>query len=274
VDVETLHRRPAGALGLNEIGRVEITTGQPLCFDSYRVNVATGGFILIDRDTNATAAAGMIRGEVSVSDRPPASPTRSTDVVWQGWNIPRAEREQQNGHRAGVIWLTGLPGAGKTTIARGVERRLFARGCRTMLLDGDQLRHGLCGDLGFSPADRAENIRRAGEVARLFFEQGCLVLCAFVSPYRQDRDRLRTLFPDGQFLEVFVKASPDTCRRRDPKGHYSRADGGMIEQFTGRSAPYEEPPSPDLTLDTDHLGASDASSLVVEHIRTAGFLDP
>ena len=183
VDVETLHRRPAGALGLNEIGRVEIMTGQPLCFDSYRVNVATGGFILIDRDTNATVAAGMIRGEVRVSDRPPASPMRSTDVVWQGWNIPRAEREQQNGHRAGVIWLTGLPGAGKTTIARAVERLLFARGCRTMLLDGDQLRHGLCGDLGFSPADRAENIRRAGEVARLFFEQGCLVLCAFVSPY-------------------------------------------------------------------------------------------
>ena len=249
------------------------TATRPLFFDSYRVNVATGGFILIDADTNATVAAGMIRGEVREPDRPQPLPMTSPDVVWQGWNIPRSEREQQNHHRAGVLWLTGLSGAGKTTIAREVERRLFDRGFHTMLLDGDQLRHGLCGDLGFSPADRAENVRRAGEAARLFFEQGCLVLCAFVSPYRKDRERLRALFPEGYFLEVFVKASLDTCRGRDPKGLYDRAGSGQITRFTGLSAPYEEPAAPDLTLDTERLSVAEGAQLILARLESLGLID-
>jgi bifunctional enzyme CysN/CysC len=271
IDVDTLHREPVSALGLNEIGRVEITTGQPICFDSYRVNVATGGFILVDPDTDATVAAGMIRGEVREGPFPPGS--KRSDVVWEDWNVPRADRERQNRHHAAVVWLTGLSGSGKTTIAREVERQLFERGCHTMLLDGDQLRHGLCRDLTFSPSDRAENIRRAGEVARLFFEQGCIVLCAFVSPYTEDRARARALLPAGRFLEVFVKASVDTCRRRDPKGLYARAGSGQVTHLTGVSAPYEEPVAPELTLDTESLSATEAAALILRELESRQLFD-
>jgi bifunctional enzyme CysN/CysC len=272
VDVDTLHREPASTLGLNDIGRVEVSTGEPLFFDSYRVNSATGSFILIDPFTNATVAAGMIRGEVRQIRQPKTAAGVSTDVVWQGWNIPREEREAAHGHRAGVIWLTGLSGSGKTTIAREVERRLFDERCRTMLLDGDNLRHGLCADLGFSPADRTENIRRAGEVARLFFEQGCLVVCAFVSPYRKDRDRVRSMMPPGRFLEVFVTAPAETLRARDPKGLYSRADAGQVPQLTGVSAPYEPPEAPELTLETGRVDAGTAATAVLQAIRSLGWL--
>jgi bifunctional enzyme CysN/CysC len=267
VDVDTLHRQQAPTLGLNEIGRVEITTGQPLFFDSYRVNAATGSFILIDPHTNVTVAAGMIRGEVRELAQPKT--TVSTDVVWQGANIARETREQRNRHKAAVVWLTGMSGAGKSTIARAIERRLFDEGCVTMLLDGDHVRHGLCGDLGFSPEDRTENIRRVGEVARLFFEQGSIVLCAFVSPYRRDRDGVRALFPDGRFIEVFVKADPETCRARDPKQLYARAARGDIAQFTGVSAPYEEPAAPELTLDTDTASVDAACARVLAYLRSA-----
>ncbi|MEZ5287562.1 MAG: adenylyl-sulfate kinase [Vicinamibacterales bacterium] len=263
VDVDTLHRESVPALELNDIGRVEIATGQPLFYDSYRVNSVTGSFILIDPHTNVTVGAGMIRGDARTVDSLKPGTTVSTDVVWQGWNIPREEREARHGHRGGVVWLTGLSGAGKTTIARAVERRLFERGCRTMLLDGDNLRHGLCGDLGFSPDARAENIRRAGEVARLFFEQGSLVLCAFVSPYRKDRDRVRELLPQGRFVEILVQASPDTLKARDPKGLYARAGAGQIAQFTGMSAPYEAPAAPELTLDTDSIEIDAAVDRVI-----------
>jgi bifunctional enzyme CysN/CysC len=270
VDVDTLHRQRVPALGLNEIGRVEITTGQPLFFDSYRVNAATGSFILIDAHTNVTVAAGMIRGEV----KEPASlrSVVSPDVVRAPRNIAREEREQRNLHRAGVIWLTGMSGAGKSTIARGVERHLFDRGCATMLLDGDEMRHGLCGDLGFSPADRTENIRRAGEVAKLFFDQGSLVICAFVSPYRADRDRVRALFPGGRFVEVFVKADLETCQRRDPKRLYARAKKGEVAQFTGVSAPYEPPLEPDLVIDTDALDVDASVDALFEHLQALGLL--
>ena len=271
VDMDSLHREPVSALGLNDIGRIEVSTGQPLFFDSYRVNSATGSFILVDPHTNATVAAGMIRGEVRKVDPPKSASGISSDVVWQEI-IPRELREEQNGHRAGVVWLTGLSGAGKTTIARTVERQLFDRGCKTILLDGDNLRHGLCGDLGFSPEDRAENVRRAGEVAKLFFEQGCLVLCAFVSPYRADRDRVRRLFPEGRFLEVFVTASSETLRRRDSKGLYAQASAGQIPQFTGMSAPYEPPPSANLIVDTETVSPAEATTLIVNSLDSLGLL--
>jgi bifunctional enzyme CysN/CysC len=277
IDVDTLHREPAATLALNDIGRVEITTSQPIFFDPYQQNRATGSFILIDPFTNVTVAAGMIRGPVKVAaellGEGPAGAepsTASPNVVWEAWNIPREAREGRNRHPAAVLWFTGLPGAGKSTLARAVERKLFAGGAQTMLLDGDQLRHGLSGDLGFSTADRRENLRRAGQVARLFFEQGAIVLCAFVSPLRQDRERIRALFPEGRFLEIYVACDLEECRRRDPKGHYVRAERGEIGTFTGVSAPYEAPEAPEMTFDTTRQGVEEIVSRILERLRASG----
>jgi bifunctional enzyme CysN/CysC len=277
IDVDTLHREEAHALGLNDIGRVEITTSQPLFFDPYAQNHATGSFILIDPHTHVTVAAGMIRGVVK--EAPRAEEERpagriSPDVVWEQWNVPREEREAKQGHRAAVLLFTGLSGAGKSTIAREVERRLFEMGCHTMLLDGDQVRHGLCGDLGFSAEDRRENIRRVGEVARLFFEQGSLVLCSFVSPFRVDRERVRELIPEGRFLEIHVQADLETVKQRDPKGLYAKVERGEIRQFTGISAPYEEPDRPEVELDTRTLSVEEAVERVLETLQRQGLVPP
>ena len=274
VDVDTLHRESVRTLALNEIGRVEITTSMPIFYDPYRVNNATGSFILMDPHTNVTVAAGMIRGEVRRMEgrRPDASADAaisrpvSPNVTWEGWNIPRDEREARNGHKAMVVWLTGMSGAGKTTIAREVERRLFKDGVQTMLLDGDQVRHGLCGDLGFSPKDRSENIRRVGEVARLFFEQGCVVLCTFVSPYRRDREAVRALFPADRFVEVWVHASVETLRKRDPKGLYGRAISKGDIRLPGLGELFEAPDEPEMTLDTETLDVQDCMFEVVTKI--------
>jgi bifunctional enzyme CysN/CysC len=285
VDVDTLHREPATTLGLNEIGRVEITTSHPVFYDSYRVNIATGSFALLDPHTNGTVAAGMIRGEVrrvEEVDPTDAAPREATDqvaspvspdVTWEGWNIPRLEREERNGHQAAVIWLTGMSGAGKTTIAREVERQLFRRGVQTMLLDGDQLRHGLCGDLGFDPEDRRENIRRVREVARLFFEQGCVVLCSFVSPYRRDREAIRTTLPEGRFIEVHVHAPLEELKRRDPKGLYRREEAGEIQALSGSKGPYEVPDAPDLDLDTFQMGAGAAVEAILGELERREILE-
>ncbi|HET7462482.1 MAG TPA: sulfate adenylyltransferase subunit CysN [Longimicrobium sp.] len=277
IDVDTLHREEAARLEMNDIGRVEVTASVPLFFDAYQGNRATGSFILVDPYTNVTVAAGMIRGPVQTADElfPAAAPgpaAVSPDVVWEGWNVPREEREARNGHGAAVLWFTGLSGAGKTTIAGRVERRLFEAGVQTMLLDGDTLRHGLNGDLGFSPADRAENIRRVGEVARLFFAQGAIVLCTFVSPYREDRARVRALLPEGRFVEIFVHAPLDELRRRDPKGLYARADRGEVANLTGVSAPYEPPEAPEMVLRTDRLSVDEAVDQVLARLRAEGLL--
>ena len=277
IDVDTLHREEAAQLGLNDIGRVEVTTSVPLFFDAYQGNRATGSFILIDPYTNVTVAAGMIRGPVQTAEElfpPAAEPERavSPDVVWEGWNVSREEREARNGHGAAVLWFTGLSGAGKTTIAREVERRLFDDGVQTMLLDGDTLRHGLNGDLGFSPADRAENIRRVGEVARLFFAQGAVVLCTFVSPYREDRARVRALIPEGRFIEIFVDAPLDELKRRDPKGLYARAERGEVANLTGVSAPYEAPASAEMVLRTAEQSVDQAVQRIIDRLRSEGLL--
>ncbi len=265
VDMDTLHRHSATTMAMNDIGRVQIAATEPLFVDSYRLNWANGSFILIDPQTNNTVAAGMVRGPSQ-----PAELRVSPGVLWQEWNIAREQREQRQGHRAAVVWFTGLPGSGKTTIARAAERHLFDTGHHTMLLDGDQLRFGLNGDLGFSPADRAENIRRAGEAARLFFEQGAIVLCAFVSPYAADRARVRQLIPEGRFFEVFVQADIETCRARDPKGLFARAKAGQMGQVTGAGAPYEEPARAELTIDTTTLTVDAAVARVLDHLRAHG----
>jgi bifunctional enzyme CysN/CysC len=216
----------------------------------------------------------MIRGEVKTADTMFGSElpggTTSPDVVWQDWNVPRAERETRAGHRAAVLWFTGLSGSGKSTIARALERELFDLSCNTMLLDGDQLRHGLCGDLGFSEADRRENIRRAGEVARLFFEHGNIVLCTFVSPFPEDRERARRLLPEGRFFELFVDCDIDECRRRDPKGLYAKADAGLIADMTGVSSPYVAPESPDLVIPSHRESVTTAVARIMDMLRHAG----
>ena len=279
VDVDTLHREEVGTLGLNDIGRIRVTTAAPLFFDPYRANHETGAFVLIDPYSNATVAAGMIRGAAQSADEVAGRAARlersadaaaatgagrpvSPNVTWEGPGVPREERERRQGHGAAVVWFTGLSGSGKSTVARALERELFEAGVRTMLLDGDQVRHGLSGDLGFSPDDRRENVRRIGEAARLFFESGAVTLCTFVSPYRADRDRVRALVPDGRFFEVFVDVDVDTARARDPKGVYAKAARGEIDNLTGVSAPYEAPEAPELTLRTADLSVDEAVAAV------------
>jgi bifunctional enzyme CysN/CysC len=272
IDVDTLHRDQVNTLGLNDIGRVEITCAKPIFFDPYQANHATGSFVLVDPFTNVTVGAGMIRGEVKTADEVFGEPEdrKSPDVVWQDWNVPRTERELKNGHRAVVLWLTGLSGSGKSTIGRQLERALFEAGCQTMLLDGDQLRHGLSGDLGFEANDRRENIRRAAEVARLFYEQGSIVICTFVSPFAADRERARKLIPGNGFLEIFVDCDMDECRRRDPKGLYAKAERGEIPNFTGISSEYEPPTKPDLTLDTSEYSVAQSVEFILSELRKRG----
>jgi bifunctional enzyme CysN/CysC len=267
IDVDTLHRGDASELALNDIARVEIQTGSSIFFDPYQLNTGTGSFIIIDPFTSRTVGAGMIRGTVTdlrdvIATAEGQARKVSPNVVWEGLNIRREEREHRNGHEAAVVWFTGLSGSGKTTIARQVERRLFDMGRLTMLLDGDTLRHGLNGDLGFSAQDRQENIRRVGEVARLFFEQGSIVLCTFVSPFSADRAAVRALFPGQRFREVHVHCDLDTLRARDPKGLYKAAQKGEVD-LSGVTSPYEAPQSPDLLIDTGSMDVDDAVRAVL-----------
>ena len=277
IDVNTLHRERVDALALNDIARVAIKTSSPLFFDSYRNNHGTGSFILIDPHTSNTVGAGMIReGKRTVDDFIPtcesSAQTQSPHTVWTGWNIPREDREDRNRHQAAVLWFTGLSGSGKSTLAQAVERKLFDRGCQTMLLDGDTLRHGLCGDLGFSAKDRTENIRRVGETAKLFFESGHIVLCAFISPFERDRMLARSLIPTGRFFEVYARCGLDTCKARDPKGLYRKAESGEIQCFTGISSPYEEPKEPELIALTERHTVEDLSEEVLALLKNRGIL--
>lgn len=182
---------------------------------------------------------------------------KSSDTVWHLPTVTREMREAMNGHRGAVLWLTGLPASGKSTICHAVEDVLHSSGCRTFVLDGDNMRHGLCSDLGFSLTDRAENLRRVGEVAKLFLEAGIITLAGFISPLRLDRERVRSLIPHGDFLEIYCAAPQEVCEERDPKGLYARARAGLISDFTGISSPYEPPINAELTLDTAGLGVEE-----------------
>ncbi|MCX7192393.1 MAG: adenylyl-sulfate kinase [Proteobacteria bacterium] len=179
-----------------------------------------------------------------------STPPISSNVVWHKATVTRARREAQNGHRGAIIWFTGLSGSGKSTLAHAVEETLYQKGCRTFVLDGDNVRHGLCGDLGFSTEDRIENIRRVGEMAKLYMEAGVIVLTAFISPYREDRDRVRSMVAAGDFIEIYCDAGIAICESRDVKGMYKKARAGQIPDFTGISSPYEVPESPELDVDT------------------------
>ncbi|MFT5194124.1 MAG: bifunctional enzyme CysN/CysC, partial [Candidatus Promineifilaceae bacterium] len=259
IDVDTMKREATEGLALNEIGRVQLMTTQPLFFDTYNSNRNTGSFILIDVATNNTVAAGMIRGasrEVDdlldvTADEQETRRLRSENVVWDAGSVLLEERETLNKHQAAVLWFTGLSGSGKSTIAKALERKLYEMNVQTMFLDGDNLRHGLNGDLGFSAEDRAENVRRVSEVAALGFTHGNIVLASFISPYARDRDFARSIVPEGRFFEIFAKCDLEVLKRRDPKGLYEKALKGEIKNFTGISAPYEAPENPELIIETD-----------------------
>jgi bifunctional enzyme CysN/CysC len=240
IDVNTRGHLAAHTLGLNDIAFCNLATGTPVAFDPYEQNRRTGSFILIDRVTNHTLGAGMIAFGLR----------RGTNLHWQATLIGKSERAVHKHQKPAIIWFTGLSGAGKSTIANIVERQLHASGHHTMLLDGDNLRHGLNRDLGFTEADRVENIRRAGEVAKLLVDAGLIVLCSFISPYRAERDMVRGLVSEGEFVEVFVDTPIDECARRDPKGLYAKAKAGKIKNFTGFDAPYEAPANPEIHLST------------------------
>ena len=197
---------------------------------------------------------------------------QSPNTVWHHATVTRERREKLQGHRGAALWFTGLPSAGKSTIAHALEEQLHQAGCRTFVLDGDNIRHGLCGDLGFAEADRVENIRRIGELAKLFVEAGTIVLTAFVSPYRRDREHARGLLLHGDFLEIWCRCPVEVCEQRDPKGHYQRAREGKIRDFTGVSAPYEEPSDPELVLDTATVPIDRSVEKALALLRERGIL--
>jgi adenylylsulfate kinase len=197
--------------------------------------------------------------------------SRATHIYWHYGDVNRLDRERQNGHRGFTLWFTGLSASGKSTLAVATERALYDNGYRTYILDGDNIRHGLNTNLGFSPEDRTENIRRIGEVAKLFTDCGVINLTAFISPYRQDRDKVRSIFSDGDFIEVFVDCPLDICEQRDPKAMYKRARAGEIKQFTGIDAPYEEPLQPEIQLRTDQLSLEECVKQILSYLNEHGY---
>jgi len=254
VDIDTLGEEAAKELELNQIGVANIALGEAIAFDPFKTNRETGAFILIDRYSNATVAAGTIEFALR----------RAKNLAWQALDINKSARGEQLGQKPAVIWMTGLSGSGKSTIANLVEKRLFAMGRATYVLDGDNVRHGLNRDLGFTDADRVENIRRVGEVARLFVDAGMMVIVSFISPFRSERRMARDLLEDGEFLEIHIDAPVEVCAERDPKGLYARAKAGEIANFTGISSPYEPPKSPDLHIDTTGHSPQEAAEKVVQ----------
>jgi bifunctional enzyme CysN/CysC len=250
IDVETLHRdQTATALELNDIARLHLRASTPIHVDDYQRNRATGSFVLVDETTNDTIGAGMITAKVTGEDVIPVT-TRSPNVVWQRGGIDREQRWAKLGQRGATVWLTGLPASGKSTIASALEALFVERGQSAYLLDGDNLRHGLNGDLGFSAEDRAENIRRTSHVARLLADSGAVAIVSLVSPFAADRDAARQLHREEglDFIEVFVDTPVEECERRDPKGLYARARAGEIKGMTGVDDPYEPPSHAELVL--------------------------
>jgi bifunctional enzyme CysN/CysC len=277
--IKTTHHTDVNTLLLNEIGRAEIKLTQPIMLDQYNKNRETGSFIVIDPDTNFTVGAGMIRGAVRsieetihVEGKTDVEEELPVKVEIERDPVSLKEREERYKHKTAVIWFTGLSGSGKSTIAKSLERILFSTGIHTALLDWDKLYHGLCKDFSFSDQDRIENTRRAGEVARVFYEHGSLVLCTFVSPLRCQRDQVKALIPEGRFFEVFVRCSLQTCIQRDPRGLYKKAIDGEIPQFTGINSPYEEPLNPDVILDSEHKSIEENLRAILDMLKRKGII--
>ena len=253
VNVNTLEKLAARTLSQSEIGVCNLSLDRALAFDSYADNRDTGGFILIDRMTNNTVGAGLIHFALR----------RADNIHWQAIDLNKEARALQKGQKPCVLWFTGLSGSGKSTIANLVDKQLYAQGRHSYILDGDNVRHGLCKDLGFSPSDRVENIRRVAEVAKLMVDSGLIVLVAFISPFRAERQLARSLFAEGEFLEIFVDTPLAEAERRDPKGLYKKARAQQLKNFTGIDSPYEAPESPEIRIDTTTVSAEDGAAQIV-----------
>ncbi len=262
IDVDSFGELAAKTLSLNDIGMCNLSLAEPMTFDVYDRNRTTGSFVLIDRLSNATVAAGMVRFGLR----------RATNIHRQALAVDKRVRAATLGQRPCVLWFTGLSGAGKSTIANLVEKRLQSLGRHAYMLDGDNVRHGLNRDLGFTDADRVENIRRIAETAKLFVDAGLIVLVSFISPFRSERLMARGLVAEGEFLEVFVDAPLEVAEARDPKGLYKKARAGEIVNFTGIDSPYEPPVSPELHLHTDETDADTLADRIVEGLRSGGYL--
>ncbi len=254
INVNTLEHTATRTLDLNAIGVANLTTEKALVFEPYTASRDLGGFILIDKMTNATVAAGMLHFALR----------RSQNVHWQALDITRQAHAEQKQQSPRVLWFTGLSGAGKSTIANLVEKRLYALGMHSFLLDGDNIRHGLNKDLGFTDADRIENIRRVGEMAKLMTDAGLIVLTAFISPFRAERDMVRQMLPAGEFVEVFVDTPLAEAEKRDVKGLYKKARAGSLKHFTGIDSPYEPPENPEIRIDTLQMKPDEAAEIIVE----------
>ena len=262
INVNTLEHLAAERLELNEIGVCELELDQPIAFDPYVENRETGGFILIDRLTNDTVGAGMLRFALR----------RAQSIHIQHVDVDKAARARLKGQRPCVVWLTGLSGAGKSTIANLVEKRLHAMGRHTYILDGDNVRHGLAKDLGFNAEDRVENIRRLAEVAKLMVDAGLIVLTAFISPFRAERRMARGLLGEHEFIEVFVDTPLAVAEQRDAKGLYQKARRGEIKNFTGIDSPYEEPEAPEIHIETTAVSAEDAARRIISELERMGII--
>ena len=256
INVNTMERLAAKSLELNSIGVAEVTTDKPLVFEPYAENRTLGGFILIDKITNATVAAGLVHFSLR----------RSQNVHWQALDIDRAEHARLKNQTPKVLWFTGLSGSGKSTIANEVEKRLNLMNRHTFLLDGDNVRHGLNKDLGFTEADRIENIRRVGEVAKLMTDAGLIVLTAFISPFRAEREMVRKMLPEGEFVEIFVDTPLALAEARDVKGLYKKARAGELKNFTGIDSPYEPPENPDIRVNTADMTAAQAADHIIRQL--------
>lgn len=262
IDVNTLAETSARTAELNQIVVTTLSLDQPIPFDPYKDNRETGGFILIDRQSNDTVALGLIDFALR----------RASNIHWQALDISREALAEQKGQRAAVLWFTGLSGSGKSTIANALQKRLFACGRHTFILDGDNVRHGLNRDLGFTDADRVENIRRVANVARLMSDAGLITLVSFISPFRAERQLARNLMPDGEFIEIHVDTPIEVAESRDVKGLYKKARAGEIRNFTGIDSPYEPPGNPEIRISTADRTAEDVAEEIFVYLETNGFL--
>ena len=262
-DVNTLQKLPAKTLQLNEIGNCTLAVDRPIAFDSYAENRQTGSFILIDRMTNNTVGMGMINFPLR----------RAANIHWQNLDINKAANAEQKGQNPAVLWFTGLSGSGKSTIANEVQRRLYATGRHSFILDGDNVRHGLNRDLGFTDADRVENIRRVAEVSKLMVEAGLITLVSFISPFRAERELARNLMEEGEFIEIFVNTPLSVAETRDPKGLYKKARAGNLKNFTGIDSPYEAPENPEIEINTAEMSVEDAAERVIRGLIERGIIE-